>query len=322
MSENEINPAGVAPAVDRRVKTGWLARLGAREDVNFLLTNRVPRILLTRLMGRLARIESRWLTRASIAVWRRFTELDLSESRQREFVSLRECFTRELVEGVRPFDRRPDILASPCDAIVGACGGLEGTRVLQAKGFPYAIDDLFGPTQDARPFEGGTYVTLRLTSAMYHRFHAPHDLEVEHVTYLSGDTWNVNPIALARIERLFCRNERAVVRARLAAGAHPIALVPVAAVLVASIRLHFLDVLLHLRRRGPNEMPCRARLAKGQEMGWFEHGSTIIVFVPPGFTLCDGIASGSRLKAGQALMRLPAVGAGEGPTDDAATSSR
>ena len=74
---------------------------------------------------------------------------------------------------------------------------------------------------------------------MYHRFHAPHDCTVLHVTYLSGDTWNVNPIALARVERLFCRNERALLRARLKTG-QVIALVPVAAILVASLRLHFL----------------------------------------------------------------------------------
>ena len=63
----------------------------------------------------------------------------------------------------------------------------------------------------------GIYVTLRLTSSMYHRFHAPYDCRVERVTYISGDTWNVNPIALKRIERLFCRNERAVIETRLAA---------------------------------------------------------------------------------------------------------
>ena len=170
---------------------------------------------------------------------------------------------------------------------------------------PYTIDELFGPQQDSTPFRDGMYVTLRLTSAMYHRFHAPHDCVVEHVSYLSGDTWNVNPIALARVQRLFCRNERAVLRARLSAGGQPIALVPVAAILVASIRLHFLNVLLHLRHRGPHEMPCRATLTKGQEMGWFEHGSTIIVFAPPGFTLAEGIAPGTVLRAGQALMRLP-----------------
>jgi phosphatidylserine decarboxylase len=181
---------------------------------------------------------------------------------------------------------------------------VERGQVFQAKGMPYAMADLFGPSQDTSAFEGGCYVTLRLTSAMYHRFHAPHDATLEHVTYLSGDTWNVNPIALARIERLFCRNERAVLRARLHSG-HPVALVPVAAILVASIRLHALDVLLHLKRRGANEMPCAAPLVKGQEMGWFEHGSTIIVFAPRGFALCKGIEAGARLRMGQALMRLP-----------------
>ena len=284
---------------------GLLRRLVRQEDINFLLTNRVPRIALTHLMGRFSRIRSRWLTGASIAVWRWFTELDLSDAREQRFNSLHECFTRELVPGARPPDLRPEVLASPCDAIVGACGGVEQRRVYQAKGMPYTIDELFGPQQDSTPFRGGVYVTLRLTSAMYHRFHAPHDCVVEHVSYLSGDTWNVNPIALARVQRLFCRNERAVLRARLSAGGQPIALVPVAAILVASIRLHFLNVLLHLRHRGPHEMPCHAVLTKGQEMGWFEHGSTIIVFAPPGFTLAQGIAPGAVVRAGQALMRLP-----------------
>jgi phosphatidylserine decarboxylase len=256
-------------------------------------------------MGWFSQIRSPWLARVSIAVWRLFTELDLSDAKQQRFDSLHDCFTRELVDGARTVDPRDDILSCPCDAIVGACGRVDGTQVFQAKGFPYAMGELFGPSQDITPFRDGTYVTLRLTSAMYHRFHAPHDGEVEHVTYMSGDTWNVNPIALARIERLFCRNERAVLRMRLTRGGHPIALVPVAAILVASIRLHFLDVLLHLRWRGPNEMPCGAGVAKGEELGWFEHGSTIIVFAPAGFGLCQGIVPGARIRMGQALMHLP-----------------
>ena len=84
--------------------------------------------------------------------------------------------------------------------------------------------------------------------------------------------------------------------------------VPVAAVLVASLRLHALDVLLHLRWKGPNELPVpadRAAFRKGEELGWFQHGSTIIVFAPPGFELCEGIAAGARLKMGQPLLRWP-----------------
>jgi phosphatidylserine decarboxylase len=291
------------------VKTSFLRQIFANEDINFLLTNRVPRILLTRWMGWFSRIRSPLLCRLSIAVWRLFSDLDLSESRQQRFASLHDCFTRALRDGARPVDPRTDILTSPCDAIVGACGDVAGRAVFQAKGFPYSITDLFGPTQDAGAFTDGVYVTLRLTSAMYHRFHAPQDCVVEHVTYLSGDTWNVNPIALARVERLFCRNERAVLRARLRQGGHAIALVPVAAILVASIRLHFLDVLLHLRYRGPHEIDCQAGFAKGEEMGWFEHGSTIIVFAPRGFALAPGIEAGRRIEMGAALMRLPTTDA-------------
>lgn len=284
--------------------TAW-RRLLQQEDLNFLLTNRVPRIALTHAMGWYSRLRSPGLTRLSIALWRLFTELDLSDAREQRFDSLHACFTRALRVGARPVDARDDILASPCDAIVGACGPVEGLQVFQAKGFPYALGDLFGPNQDTSPFRDGVYATLRLTSAMYHRFHAPHDATLEHVSYLSGDTWNVNPIALARVERLFCRNERALLRLRLDRGGHALALVPVAAILVASLRLHCVDVRLHLRYRGPNEIPATARLRKGQEMGWFEHGSTIIVFAPRGFALCEGIEAGARLRAGQALMHLP-----------------
>jgi len=125
---------------------------------------------------------------------------------------------------------------------------------------------------------------------------------VERVTYISGDTWNVNPIALKRVERLFCKNERALIETTLTGGER-ITLVPVAAILVASIRLHFLNVLLHLRYRGPNVIQCAAHFAKGEEMGWFQHGSTIIVFAPKGFALCDGIAQGVQVRMGQGLMR-------------------
>ncbi|MDD0810305.1 archaetidylserine decarboxylase [Curvibacter sp. RS43] len=280
-------------------------RLLQQEDLNFLLTNRVPRLALTRFMGWFSQIRQPWVSAASIRVWRLFTELDLREAKKTHFDSLHDCFTRELRPGARPFDPDPQVLASPCDGIVGACGSAQGLEVFQAKGFPYRVEDLFGSAERAAPFRNGTYVTLRLTSAMYHRFHAPHDGRLQHVTHLAGDTWNVNPIALKRVERLFCRNERAALHARLDLGGHPIALVPVAAILVASLRLHFLDLLLHGRYPGPHELPCDAPMHKGQELGWFQHGSTIIVFAPPGFALCEGIAPGQRLRAGQPLMRLP-----------------
>ncbi|MBC8119843.1 MAG: phosphatidylserine decarboxylase, partial [Burkholderiaceae bacterium] len=246
-------------------------RFFQQEDINFLLTNRIPRIALTRFMGWFSKIEQPQVRDASIALWRMFAELDLSEAKNRKFKSLHECFIRELKPGARPIDVDPSIVVSPCDAIVGACGQVADARAFQAKGFSYALTDLLGKSGLAREYQQGSYVTLRLTSSMYHRFHAPHDCRVKRVTYISGDTWNVNPIALKRVERLFCKNERVVIDVQLQAGGHRIALVPVAAVLVASIRLHFIDVLLHLRYRGPNEIACDARFVKGDELGWFQH---------------------------------------------------
>ena len=280
-----------------------IARLVEQERINFLLTNRIPRRLVTLFMGWWSRIEYPWVCGASIAIWRLFSDLDLSEAKNARFQSLQDCFTRELHDGARPIDERPTHLISPCDGIIGTCGRVRLGAMLQAKGFDYTLTELLANAQLARYYEGGQYATLRLTSSMYHRFHAPADCRVEQVTYISGDTWNVNPIALRRVARLFCRNERAVIRCRLASG-QMLTLVPVAAILVASIRLHFLDVQLHLRYRGPNVIPCDARLRRGEEMGWFEHGSTIIVIAPPGLSLADGLQEGARIRMGQGLLRI------------------
>ena len=202
-----------------------LRRLALSEDLNFLLTNRVPRLALTRFMGWFSGIRQPLVRDASMAVWKAFTDLDLSDAKKQRFDSLHDCFTRELREGARPIDADPAVLVSPCDAIVGASGRIgedAGAQVFQAKGFPYALTDLLGDSPRSQAaidtLRGGQFVTLRLTSAMYHRFHAPEALTLEHVTHFSGDTWNVNPIALKRVERLFCRNERAALFTRLDDG--------------------------------------------------------------------------------------------------------
>ena len=280
-------------------------RIFQQEDLNFLLTNRIPRQLLTRFMGWFSKIKQPLVRDLSIATWRLFADLRLEEAKKEHFASLHDCFIRELKAGARPVCDDPGVLTSPCDAIVGACGRLDRVQLLQAKGFPYTLYDLLGDPAVVNAYRDAAYATLRITSSMYHRFHAPHDCRVEQVTYFSGDTWNVNPIALKRVEKLFCKNERAMIRTRLAAGGHEVLLVPVAAVLVASIRLHFLDVLLHLRYRGPNVIPCDARFAKGEEMGWFQHGSTILVFAPAGFRLHESVREGAVIRTGEPLMRLP-----------------
>jgi phosphatidylserine decarboxylase len=284
-----------------------ILKLFEQEDINFLLTNRIPRRLATQFIGWFSRIEQPVIRDLSIATWRLFSDLDLSEAKKTRFDSLHDCFIRELKDGARSIDARADILVSPCDAIVGACGKIAGTELFQAKGFPYTLQDLLCDPALVNDYRDGRYVTLRLKSSMYHRFHAPHDGRIKRVTYISGDTWNVNPIALKRIERLFCKNERAVVQMRLADGGAKVTMVAVAAILVASIRLHCLGQTLNGNYQGRNVIDCDSAVRKGEELGWFEHGSTIILFAPRSFALCDNIRDGAATRVGEPLMQLSAA---------------
>ena len=272
-------------------------------SLNFLLTNRIPRRFTTLFMGWFTQLELPIIRDASLALWKACAELNLHEAKKARFTSVRDCFTRELKPGARPIDSGADVLVSPCDAIVGACGRIRGTQLFQAKGFGYTLDDLLCDEALIARYRDGHYVTLRLTSSMYHRFHAPTDGRVDEVIYISGDTWNVNPIALRRVERLFCKNERAIVDFRSHDADESIALVAVAAILVASMRFTFLDVTLSLKYRGPNRIPCEATFRKGDELGHFLIGSTIIVFSSDRFVLCDGVAEGTRIRMGEALLR-------------------
>jgi phosphatidylserine decarboxylase len=282
-----------------------ILRLFEQEDVNFLLTNRIPRRLATQFVGWISKIEQPLVRDVSIGAWRLFSDLDLSDAKTSQFRSMHDCFTRELKEGARPIDGAANTLISPCDGIVGACGAVAQASLIQAKGFPYTLEDLLGDRDLVETHRNGRYVTLRLSSGMYHRFHAPHDCRIDQVVYVSGDTWNVNPIALKRIERLFCKNERVILRTRLDSTGESVTMVLVAAILVASIRLHFLDVLLSLKHRGPNVIACDASFRKGDELGWFQHGSTVILFAPESVVLCENIREGARIRVGQPLMRLP-----------------
>lgn len=282
-----------------------IARVSSQENLNFWFTNRIPRRLMTQFIGWFSKIEQPIVRNASIGVWRLFADLDLSEAKKTQFKSMHDCFTRELKEGARPIDTDPAILVSPCDAIVGACGPIKGVELMQIKGFTYSLPEFLDDPALVDLYRNGRYVTLRLTSSMYHRFHAPHDCRVEQVAYIPGDVWNVNPVALKRVEKLFCKNERALLRTKLEKTGHIVTLAPVAAILVAGIRLRFLENLRDLGRGGAHAVQCDAAFRKGEEMGWFEHGSTIIVFAPDGFTLCDNVREGTIIRVGRPLMRLP-----------------
>jgi len=280
-----------------------LKRLSQQEDLNFLLTNRIPRRYATLFMGWFSRIENPLVRYLTLMIWKLFADdLDLSEAKKTKFTSLHDCFIRELKPDARQINTDANIIASPCDAIIGAHGKINGTELIQAKGFPYTLKDLLVDDRLVAKYRNGLYVTLRLKSTMYHRFHAPYAGKVSEVTYISGDTWNVNPIALKRVKKLFCKNERAVVDIKLDNSKASITLVPVAAILVASLKFKFLTQTLSLKYKGPNRIPCQATFSKGDELGYFQHGSTVIVFATNEVQIAEGIQEGNRIHMGESLF--------------------
>ena len=281
--------------------------LSENERLNFVLTNRIPRRTFSRFMGWFSKIERPLIRDGSIALFRWFCAPNLAEAKKKTFRSLHDCFTRELEPGARPVDQTANVLVSPCDGIVVAAGQIRDASLLQVKGSHYTLEELLRDDELAALYRDGSYVTLRLTAGMYHRFHAPYACHAVRVGHIPGDAWNVNPPALKRIERLYCRNERVVLSLELAHERYPVTLVAVAAVLVGGIRLPFLKLPLERRRRQASVLRASAQFAKGDELGWFEHGSTILVLAPAGFGLPAKLAEGQPLKMGQPLLRCPSL---------------
>ncbi|HEY4307091.1 MAG TPA: archaetidylserine decarboxylase [Gemmatimonadaceae bacterium] len=293
-----------------------LQRVARHQTLNYLLTNHIPRRFATTLAGRIARIENRWLTKAGIVVWQAFGgSLALHEADTSDFVSLEQVFTRRLKDGARHVDSTPDLLTSPCDAVVGACGFIEDGMAIQAKGSPYPINDLLLDNRLVARHRGGRFITLRLRSTMYHRFHAPCDGRVRSALWIAGDTWNVNPAALKRIDQLYCKNERVVVDLEPTQSDCTVTLVAVAAILVASVHLNCLDVPPRLQRGRLARFRCGAFVRKGDELGHFRNGSTIILFASHGFAPCDALVEGATVRVGEPLLRRPHASF-SGPTHD------
>src|SRR5271169_6236982 len=137
-----------------------ISKIARHDDINFVLSNRIPRRLATQLFGWFSQLEHPLVRDISIGVWRRFGDLDLSDARETRFRSLHDCFVRRLKDGARPIDADPNVLVSPCDAIVGASGAAQNGEVLQIKGFPYQLRELLGTDDQVEVQQTGRYVTL------------------------------------------------------------------------------------------------------------------------------------------------------------------
>lgn len=267
------------------------------------LVRAAPRHALSRAAGRLGRCPApRWILTPVLAAYARAYGADLGEAERPigAYATFLDFFTRRLKPGARPLPEDPRAIASPADGRVQAAGRIHAGTLLQAKGVRYRVADLLGDAGAAAALAGGEYLVVYLAPGDYHRFHWPLDGTFDVLIHLPGDLWPVNERAVDAVPGLFARNERVVLLGRTAHGA-PFAFVAIGALNVGSIRLAVAPVRTNRVECG---RPRRRRLTgargrRGDELGWFEFGSSLALLLGPGAGTLLPFAAGTRLRAGQ-----------------------
>ena len=256
----------------------------------------LPQNALSWLVGLLARSRSRWIKERLIRAFVRRYRVDLADAAHPDlsaYASFEEFFTRPLRGDARPVAAGEDVLASPADGTLTTFGRLRAGLLLQAKGREYSAESLLDSARWARRFEDGSYATVYLAPGDYHRVHMPASGQLRWTRYVPGSLFSVNRATAASVPGLFTRNERAVSVFDTSAGA--LAVVLVGALIVAGIQ-----VVWPLAQRD-----VRLGLARGEEMGRFTFGSTVLVLTERPLAWRPELASGGALRVGQALGRWP-----------------
>jgi phosphatidylserine decarboxylase len=269
----------------------------------------LPHHLLSRLVHALMRIRLGPVKNAQIAVLGFLFRIDWSESRRQapsEFATFNEFFTRELADGARPVDSDPLSYVSPSDGTISQCGRITNDRILQAKGHHYTIRSLLANDPSSAAFMNGFFHTLYLSPRDYHRVHMPFAGHLQRMIHVPGRAFSVSPATVRAVPNLFARNERVVSIFETSHGS--MALVLVGAMLVSSMETVWSGVVTPPRGRKivHGDWSRRdIRLDKGQEMGRFNMGSTVIVLLPPGaVSSLEPLEAGDPVIMGQRLGRL------------------
>ncbi len=255
-----------------------------REQAFMTLVRLLPKAALSRAVGMATRAPAPpALHRLAMRAFSNVYGVDLAEAEHGPdgYKTFSEFFARRLKPGQRPLDLDESAVISPVDGTVSQAGYSEHGECLQAKGISFPLHKLLGSAEAAAPFRGGAYVTLYLAPRDYHRIHAPLGGTVTGYSYLPGLFWPVNPVSVRAVEALFCVNERLVTLMETAAG--PCAVVKVGATCVSRIKAAYDDVTTHLGQ--PIQMhhyqpPMPVK--KGDELGAFEMGSTVILLFAKG----------------------------------------
>ncbi len=268
-----------------------------------------PHHLLTAWMKRLTRVQSSWYKNRQIQWFVRRYQVDMSIAAEPDplaYPDFNTFFTRPLKAGTRPVVDGADAVACPADGMVSQIGDVHNGRLLQAKGHHFDLLTLLGGGEErARPFQGGRFVTIYLSPRDYHRVHMPLTGRLRETVYIPGRLFSVSPRTTRAIPRLFARNERLVALFDTAIG--PMAVILVGAMFVAGIETVWSGLYphdKHVIERQFTDSPTQAaiNLERGQEMGRFNMGSTVIVLFPPDrVELAAALAQNAPVKMGELL---------------------
>jgi len=278
-----------------------------------LLQHLLPKRLITALVYRIARIESAAVKTVLIRVFARAYRVNLEEALVPPggYRSFNAFFTRALRPGARPLDTDPTTVTSPSDGTVAECGDLDRDRILQAqlvaKRRTYALGAFLGDEDRAQPFIGGRFATIYLAPYNYHRVHVPLEGTLTALHYEPGLLYSVNMTTAAWVDALYVKNERLVCHFDSPLG--PYVLVFVGALNVGSVSLTGLGEVLPRadRRAGPLPLPSQRTYRRGDKLGWFNMGSTVVLIFSPGaIDFVDGIGHGTVVQMGQRLARRTA----------------
>jgi phosphatidylserine decarboxylase len=274
----------------------------------------LPQHTLSQLMYHLTRHRIAWLTGLQIRLFVRLFGVKMEEAespRIKDYSNFNTFFTRTLRKGARPVAKSADEVACPVDGYISQLGSLTDGRLIQAKGWSYNLVDLLGGSEaHATSFRDGQFATLYLSPKDYHRIHMPLSGRLREMVYLPGRLFSVSPKTVNGIPNLFARNERVVSVFETEAG--PLAMVLVGAIFVGSIDTVWAGQITPPYKRHPRrqlyEGDKALHLEKGQEMGRFNMGSTVILILPPNTIRWQpSLQPGSRVLMGQAMGHLISI---------------
>jgi phosphatidylserine decarboxylase len=262
----------------------------------------IPKNLSSALVYRATRSRRPWLKRRLIRWFERAYRVDLAEAISADpdsYASFNDFFTRALKPGVRPVEGDARTLVSAADGVLTEHGPIDGDRLFQAKGRSYSMTELLGEAgASTAALRDGSYLTIYLAPHNYHRVHAPLAGSLLRTRYVPGERFSVSRATAAAIGRLFCRNERVICWFETAHG--PMAVVLVGALNVSSIGT---SALGEIASGAPREWlePSPRDVQRGDEIGVFNMGSTVIVLLGARVAWDAAVAHGATVRVGRAL---------------------